>query len=90
MTRGWTARTLAPEIVRRVPVPGSAQRLIDVGGGHGRYAAARGAASDRRNLIHRRRWHLCSPGGQVFRDDHEVLKAHRALFHRPPMPLEAA
>jgi hypothetical protein len=36
----WTARDLAPEIVRRVPLPGGAQRLIDVGGGHGRYAAA--------------------------------------------------
>lgn len=36
----WTARGLAPEIVRRVPLPGGAQRLIDVGGGHGRYAAA--------------------------------------------------
>jgi O-methyltransferase domain/Dimerisation domain len=36
----WTARDLAAEIVRRVPLPGGARRLIDVGGGHGRYAAA--------------------------------------------------
>ena len=36
----WIAGAAAPEIVRRVPVPESARRLIDVGGGHGRYAAA--------------------------------------------------
>lgn len=35
----WIAATAAPEIVRRVPLPAAAQRLIDVGGGHGRYAA---------------------------------------------------
>lgn len=28
--------------------------------------------------------------GQVFRDDHKVVRAHRQMFHRPPMPLEAA
>ena len=36
----WIAGAVAPEIVRRVPLPGGARRLIDVGGGHGRYAAA--------------------------------------------------
>jgi O-methyltransferase/methyltransferase family protein len=36
----WTARALAAEVVRRVPLPAGARRLIDVGGGHGRYAAA--------------------------------------------------
>ena len=36
----WIAGAAAPEIVRRVPLPESARRLIDVGGGHGRYAAA--------------------------------------------------
>jgi hypothetical protein len=36
----WIAGAAAPEIVRRVPLPETARRLIDVGGGHGRYAAA--------------------------------------------------
>lgn len=36
----WIAGAAAPEIVRRVPLPAGARRLIDVGGGHGRYAAA--------------------------------------------------
>jgi hypothetical protein len=36
----WIAGAAAPEIVRRVPLPESARRLIDIGGGHGRYAAA--------------------------------------------------
>jgi hypothetical protein len=36
----WIARSAAPEIVRRAPPPANARRLIDVGGGHGRYAAA--------------------------------------------------
>lgn len=36
----WTARDLATEVARRVPLSGGARRLIDVGGGHGRYAAA--------------------------------------------------
>lgn len=35
----WIASTAAPEIVRRVPVANPAGRLLDVGGGHGRYAA---------------------------------------------------
>ncbi len=43
----------------------------------------------RRNVIHRRRWDL-RPPGQVFRDGHKLVKAHRQLFHRPPMPLKAA
>jgi SAM-dependent methyltransferase len=36
----WIAGALAPEIVRRARLPEDAHRLIDVGGGHGRYAAA--------------------------------------------------
>jgi hypothetical protein len=36
----WIAGAVAPEIIRRVPLPPGARRLIDVGGGHGRYAAA--------------------------------------------------
>ena len=36
----WIASVAAPEIVRRVPLPTDASRLIDIGGGHGRYAAA--------------------------------------------------
>lgn len=36
----WTARELAAEVARRVPLSGGGRRLIDVGGGHGRYAAA--------------------------------------------------
>jgi hypothetical protein len=36
----WIAGAAATEIVRRVPVPPGARRLIDVGGGHGRNAAA--------------------------------------------------
>jgi hypothetical protein len=36
----WIAGWMAPEIVRKVPLPAGARRLIDVGGGHGRYGAA--------------------------------------------------
>jgi hypothetical protein len=36
----WIAGAAAPEIVRRVRLRTDARRLIDVGGGHGRYAAA--------------------------------------------------
>jgi hypothetical protein len=36
----WIASVAAPEIVKRVPLPAGASRLIDIGGGHGRYAAA--------------------------------------------------
>lgn len=35
----WIAKNAAPEIVRRVPLPERSERLLDVGGGHGRYAA---------------------------------------------------
>lgn len=34
------ARLSAPEVARRVPVPGGARALLDVGGAHGHYAAA--------------------------------------------------
>lgn len=33
------ARLSADEVVRRVPVPGNARAMLDVGGGHGHYAA---------------------------------------------------
>lgn len=36
----WIASVAAPEIVKRVPLPAAVSRLIDIGGGHGRYAAA--------------------------------------------------
>ncbi|HYN63403.1 MAG TPA: methyltransferase, partial [Candidatus Limnocylindrales bacterium] len=36
----WIAGAVAPELVRRAPLPAAARRLIDIGGGHGRYAAA--------------------------------------------------
>ena len=36
----WIASSLAPEIVHRVSLPAAARTLLDVGGGHGRYAAA--------------------------------------------------
>lgn len=36
----WIASVAAPEIVRRVSLRAGASRLIDIGGGHGRYAAA--------------------------------------------------
>jgi SAM-dependent methyltransferase len=36
----WIASQAAPEIVRRVPLESDPRRLLDVGGGHGRYAAA--------------------------------------------------
>lgn len=36
----WIASQAASEIVRRVPLAGGPHRLLDVGGGHGRYAAA--------------------------------------------------
>lgn len=35
----WIDNTAAPEIVRRVPLGDAHRRLLDVGGGHGRYAA---------------------------------------------------
>ena len=40
--RGQRAHALwpAPEVVRRTPVPAGARTLLDVGGGHGAYAAA--------------------------------------------------
>jgi SAM-dependent methyltransferase len=36
----WTARETSSELARRVPLPPTASRLIDIGGSHGRYAAA--------------------------------------------------
>jgi SAM-dependent methyltransferase len=35
----WIAGSAAPEIVRRVRLENDARRILDVGGGHGRYAA---------------------------------------------------
>ena len=36
-TAAQVSEQAAPEIVRRVPVDSGPQRLLDVGGGHGRY-----------------------------------------------------